>query len=185
VLPCSATHPVATTFYSLVLPPLSRIGRTKTALLDTPAQALHAQLDELDNSLSEWGFSLHQRMIATYNRYTLNGHAVGGENFVQTAAVALCRHVSLWRFDQCRQEAAEHLHAFNTSAAVQEAMRVLDMATPPLHFDLDVVPSRDTSLSNEAWDDQAYTAFFHLMDCGRAWQEQLSELRDALGKRLR
>ncbi|MCB0187208.1 MAG: hypothetical protein KDE31_23230 [Caldilineaceae bacterium] len=133
-----------------------------TTLLDTPAQTLLAQLDEVDNSLSEWGFSLHQRMDTAYNRHALNGYATGAESFLQTAAILLCRHVALQKFDQFMQGTAERLHAFNTSA-----MRVLDATAPPLHFDLGVVPSRDASLSNAGWDDQAYTAFFHLMDCGR------------------
>lgn len=155
-----------------------------TTLLDTPAQTLLAQLDELDNSLSEWGFSLHQRMDTAYNRYALNGYATGEESFLQTAAILLCRHMALQKFDQFRQETAERVYAFNTSAAVQAAMRVLDVTAPPLYFDLGVVPSRDASLSNADWDDQAYTAFFHLMDCGRALQEQFSELRGAVGRRM-
>ncbi|WP_298434763.1 hypothetical protein [Ottowia sp.] len=124
------------------------------AFLVRPTQALHAQLDELDNSLSEWGFSLHQRMIAAYDRYALNGHSTGEESFLQTAAITLCRHIALRKFDQFRQEVAERLHGLNTSAAVQAAMQLLAMAAPPLHFDLGVVPSRDASLSNAGWDDQ-------------------------------
>ena len=143
--------------------------------LDTTAPDLRLQLDALHASTCAWSLSLSRRVSAAMERYVLNGHAHGGENFLEAGFVSLCRHSAILKFDQFRQEVAERMHALNADPAVQAARRLLG-GRGPLHLDLGVGPDRYTALSNEDWCRQTDTAFFHLMDCGNALQLQAGEL---------
>jgi len=156
-----------------------------TSCLDTSPQALRRQLDTLHANTCAWSISLSCRIREAHQQFVLGGMIFGGENFLETAAVSLWRHVAIWKFDEFRQEVADRVRDLNNDPAVQHAMRLTEGAASPMQVNLEMEPDRNAALSNVDWNNQTDDAFFQLMDCGREVFDHLSPLIDAAHECLR
>lgn len=140
------------------------------------------QLDDIHSDICNWSLVVTRKTTDVVMDNSSH-MAMGDENFIERMSIAASRSTALSTYDQLRKEAEAKIRNLNSAIPILHANKKCqeyEMNAVEFTFDFGSGPDRNTSISNDNWQNCTDDALYKLQDCGIYLMGQLGKLIDEL-----
>ncbi len=139
---------------------------------------LKRQLNDLHADVCDWGFTISRKTTDVVMDNTSH-MPMGDESFLERMSIAASRSKALSTYDQLRKEANAKIHNLNNAVPVahaNEQSQEYDLDPIVFTFDFGDGPDKNTSITNDDWQNRTDDALYKLQDCSGHLMSQLEKL---------
>ena len=146
---------------------------------------LKDQISDLVSSTHDWDQAVSLKISEAESDYTMYGNYFGTENFLQKMSVSMVRSKAVDNFNKIKSEIEQKVSSLNNSVPIKHVNKIFkdeDLDLVDFNFNFEIFPDKDTSASNENWNQNMDDAFYQLKNLVKEIGERTKLIKSRLNE---